>query len=145
MCARMLSLSGHSNNIGGMTSPISSPPNVIALNWCEQAGAGVSFGAWLSVTMPFCSLLLLASWAIIRLRYPPKLLRLQMSELTCKQPPMTRDQILALVVTTGTVRTAFSATIRLCVFVLPLCVCVFLYLDARGWLVDGFMYECKPA
>jgi hypothetical protein len=80
--------------------------------------------------MPFCSLLLLASWAIIRARYPPKLLRLQMSELTCKQPPMTRDQILALVVTTGTVRTALSATMRICVSVLPLyasvCLCTWM-------------------
>jgi hypothetical protein len=104
--------------------------------------------------MLYCSLLLLASWAIIRARYPHKLLRLQMSELTCKQPPMTRDQIIALVVTTGTVRTALCAArekgychghyiLRLCVFVpvgrVCVCVvglvCVCVRVDARGWMV----------
>jgi hypothetical protein len=88
--------------------------------------------------MPFCSLLLLASWAIIRARYPPKLLRLKMSELTCKQPPMTRDQILALVVTTGTVRTALSATICVMCFYVSGCLCT--WMPVVGWF-GGCMNE----
>ena len=43
-----------SNNIGGMTTPIASPQNVIAFNWCELAGNGMTFGGWLTITVPFC-------------------------------------------------------------------------------------------
>ena len=53
--------------------------------------------------MPFCSVLLLAAWYIIRARYPPMLRMLQISELTREQPRMSRDQILALSVTSSTV------------------------------------------
>jgi len=92
-----------SNNIGGMTTPIASPQNVIAFNWCGLAGSGMSFGGWLCITVPFCSILLLAAWCLIRLRYPPMLRVLQISELTREQPRMNRDQMLALLVTTSTV------------------------------------------
>ncbi len=53
--------------------------------------------------MPFCSVLLLAAWYIIRARYPPMLRTLQISELTREQPRMSRDQMLALSVTSSTV------------------------------------------
>ena len=92
-----------SNNIGGMTTPIASPQNVIAFNWCGQAGAGMTFGGWLCITVPFCTALLLASWCIIRARYPPMLRALQISDLTREQPRMNRDQMLALLVTSSTV------------------------------------------
>ena len=92
-----------SNNIGGMTTPISSPQNVIAFNWCGQVGPGITFASWMGVTVPFCSLLVLAAWVIIRTRYPPDLPLLQLSELTGEQPPLNRDQVLALLVTMSTV------------------------------------------
>ena len=92
-----------SNNIGGMTTPIASPQNVIAFNWCGLAGSGMSFGGWLCITVPFCSVLLLCAWFVIRARYPPMLRVLQISELTREQPRMNRDQMLALIVTTSTV------------------------------------------
>jgi phosphate transporter len=92
-----------SNNIGGMTTPISSPQNVIAFNWCGLAGQGMSFGGWLCISVPFCSLLLVAAWFLICARYPPVLRVLQISELTREQPRLTREQMLALLVTTSTV------------------------------------------
>ena len=92
-----------SNNIGGMTTPIASPQNVIAFNWCGLAGSGMSFGAWLCITLPYCGLLLLAAWSLICTRYPPMLRVLQISDLTREQPRMNRDQMLALGVTISTV------------------------------------------
>ena len=92
-----------SNNIGGMTTPIASPQNVIAFNWCGLAGNAMSFGAWLCITLPYCGLLLLAAWSLICTRYPPMLRVLQISDLTREQPRMNRDQMLALGVTISTV------------------------------------------
>ncbi|EKX47116.1 hypothetical protein GUITHDRAFT_86445 [Guillardia theta CCMP2712] len=92
-----------SNNIGGMTTPIASPQNVIAFNWCSVTGNPVSFMGWLCLTIPYCGILLLAAWYIIRFRYPPQLRTLQISELTREQPRMNPSQVLALGVTTCTV------------------------------------------
>lgn len=92
-----------SNNIGGMTSPIASPQNVIAFNWCAEAGAPISFLGWLSVSLPFCGTLLLIAWTILRWRYPPLLRVLQISDLTREHPRLNPTQMVALGVTTGTV------------------------------------------
>ena len=51
-------------NIGGMMSPISSPQNAVALGFLEQQAPehAISFGQWLSVSVPFCALGLLLAW-----------------------------------------------------------------------------------
>ncbi len=51
-------------NIGGMMSPISSPQNAIALGYLETAEPDrmISFGQWLLVSIPFCSVAVLISW-----------------------------------------------------------------------------------
>lgn len=52
-------------NIGGMMSPISSPQNAIALGYLEAAipSQAISFSQWLCVSVPFCILLVLITWA----------------------------------------------------------------------------------
>mmetsp|Transcript_13928 Transcript_13928/g.33765 ORF Transcript_13928/g.33765 Transcript_13928/m.33765 type:complete len:557 (+) Transcript_13928:246-1916(+) len=92
-----------SNNIGGMTTPIASPQNVIAFNWCGLVGSPVTFPTWLLFTVPYCSILLLISWVILRIRYPPMLRALQISELLREQSRMNPSQILATVTTVSTV------------------------------------------
>lgn len=57
-------------NIGGMGTPISSPPNAVAVGFLEQAGIGVSFLDWMLVAVPLAALLLGATWVLIVLRYP---------------------------------------------------------------------------
>jgi anion transporter len=51
-------------NIGGMMSPISSPQNAIALGYLQATlpGESISFTRWLSVSFPFCLLLVVACW-----------------------------------------------------------------------------------
>eukprot|EP00449_Zooxanthella_nutricula_P044566 CAMPEP_0198594674 /NCGR_PEP_ID=MMETSP1462-20131121/140940_1 /TAXON_ID=1333877 /ORGANISM="Brandtodinium nutriculum, Strain RCC3387" /LENGTH=670 /DNA_ID=CAMNT_0044326291 /DNA_START=1 /DNA_END=2009 /DNA_ORIENTATION=+ len=52
-------------NIGGMTTPISSPQNIAALTILQQHGGNISWGQWLSVSVPFCSVGVLLAWAVL--------------------------------------------------------------------------------
>ena len=52
-------------NFGGMTTPISSVQNVLAVSALQQIGISVSFGVWMLVTIPFCSVCVFVSWCII--------------------------------------------------------------------------------
>ncbi|GAB4424050.1 MAG: SLC13 family permease [Bacteroidia bacterium] len=56
-------------NIGGVGTPIGSPPNVIALKYLTGENA-VSFGAWMGFGIPFAIVLLLIGWLLL-LRFFP--------------------------------------------------------------------------
>ena len=53
-------------NIGGMGTPIGTPPNAIALKVLDQ----ISFGQWMSFMFPLAILLLLISWRVILAFFP---------------------------------------------------------------------------
>ncbi len=54
-------------NIGGMASPISSPQNAVALGYLENKypDHAIGFGEWMSVSVPFCFVLIVVSWAYL--------------------------------------------------------------------------------
>jgi len=49
-------------NIGGMATPVASPQNVVAFAMLNGA---VSFGGWLTVAVPICTLCCLAVWGVL--------------------------------------------------------------------------------
>jgi sodium-dependent dicarboxylate transporter 2/3/5 len=60
-------------NIGGMGTPIGTPPNAIALKYLnDEAGLnmGLGFGQWMSFMFPLTIILLLISWRIILKFFP---------------------------------------------------------------------------
>jgi len=58
-------------NIGGMATPIGTPPNAIALQAMnEQMGLTIGFGQWMSFMFPLTIVLLLLSWFIIKKMFP---------------------------------------------------------------------------
>ena len=58
-------------NIGGMATPIGTPPNAIALQALnEQLGLNVSFGQWMSFMFPLVMVILFISWRLILHLYP---------------------------------------------------------------------------
>ena len=59
-------------NIGGMGTPISSPPNAVAVGFLNSAGYPVSFLEWMLVAVPLATGLLLLSWVLLRWMYPPE-------------------------------------------------------------------------
>jgi sodium-dependent dicarboxylate transporter 2/3/5 len=56
-------------NIGGIATPVGTPPNAIAVGSLADAGITVSFGRWMAMAVPFTALLLVASWAVLVRRF----------------------------------------------------------------------------
>ena len=53
-------------NIGGIGSPIGTPPNVVAVRYLsESLGIDVSFGRWMLIMVPVAILILLISWIFL--------------------------------------------------------------------------------
>lgn len=62
-------------NIGGMGTPIGTPPNAIALKFLnDPAGMdlGIGFGQWMMVMVPFTIVLLFIAWMVLRRLFPFK-------------------------------------------------------------------------
>ena len=58
-------------NIGGMATPIGTPPNAIALQALnQQLGMNVSFGQWMAFMFPLVIIILLIGWRIILHFFP---------------------------------------------------------------------------
>ena len=62
-------------NIGGIATPIGTPPNAIALKFLndpEGLNLGIGFGDWFGVMFPYALVLLLIAWALLMLLFPFK-------------------------------------------------------------------------
>ena len=57
-------------NLGGMGTPIGTPPNAIALQQLTEMGMGIDFGKWMMFMLPLVLLLLFISWRVILRFYP---------------------------------------------------------------------------
>lgn len=58
-------------NVGGIGTPIGTPPNAIALKYLT-GDIAVGFGAWMAFAVPFVAVLLLLTWLILWKKYPAK-------------------------------------------------------------------------
>ena len=58
-------------NLGGIGTPIGTPPNATAVKFLAEAGADVTFGEWAIRMIPFVIIILVA-WAILQLFFPFK-------------------------------------------------------------------------
>ena len=59
-------------NLGGMITPIGTPPNMIALDYLSTQGMGISFVEWTIRMAPFVILLLVLAWMLLRFMFPFK-------------------------------------------------------------------------
>ena len=58
-------------NIGGLATPIGTPPNGIALQYINgELGLGVDFSEWMMVMTPLMLGILAISWVLLRFSYP---------------------------------------------------------------------------
>ncbi|HKL88804.1 MAG TPA: DASS family sodium-coupled anion symporter [Salinibacter sp.] len=58
-------------NIGGMGTPIASPPNAVAVGFLSSAGYDVSFLQWMLIAIPLTVAMLGVAWVVLRWLYPP--------------------------------------------------------------------------
>jgi len=61
-----------SANIGGMGTPIGTPPNAIAMEALKSQGVQLSFTRWLMLALPLTLLLLLVTWGILSIFFRSK-------------------------------------------------------------------------
>ena len=59
-------------NIGGMGTPIGTPPNAIALGALQDAGYMVTFAGWMLRMVPYVVLMLVIAWVLLMKLYPFK-------------------------------------------------------------------------
>jgi sodium-dependent dicarboxylate transporter 2/3/5 len=63
---------GLAASLGGVATPVGTPPNLIVLSHLEQAtGRPVGFGTFMAVGVPLCVLLLVVAQLVLRLLIPP--------------------------------------------------------------------------
>ena len=57
-------------NVGGIGTPIGTPPNAIALKFMQENGWNVTFGDWMMFGVPFVIIMLLIGWFILLKMFP---------------------------------------------------------------------------
>ena len=61
-----------SANVGGMGTPIGTPPNAIALKYMSEIGIEIGFGQWMMLMIPFTLILLVFAWFMLIKLFPFK-------------------------------------------------------------------------
>ena len=59
-------------NIGGIGTPIGTPPNATAVKFLSEAGFDVSFGQWAIRMIPYVLIMILVAWVVLQLLFPFK-------------------------------------------------------------------------
>lgn len=88
-------------NVGGIATPVGTPPNAIALAGLNERGISISFLEWMLATLPFVILILVAAWWLLgRLhRSETKELKLQMEgEFDMSRPAILFYGVFALTI-----------------------------------------------
>lgn len=124
-------------NIGGMGTPVGTPPNVIALGAMERLGVRVSFLQWMGMTVPVTVLLLVFVWWVLLRSFPPKRLSLaglrDAVEAAVRLSPQQRGVLWVFVLTAaGWLTTIWHGIPEPVVALLPVVV-----LFGVGWLPAG--------
>ena len=57
-------------NVGGMGTPVGTPPNAIAIGALGKAGIQISFLEWMAMIIPFMLILMLVSWQLLVRLFP---------------------------------------------------------------------------
>lgn len=57
-------------NVGGIGTPIGTPPNAIALKYMQDLGLDVTFGKWMMFGIPFVVIMLLVAWFLLLKMFP---------------------------------------------------------------------------
>ncbi len=93
-------------NLGGMATPVGTPPNAIALGALNRIGARVSFLQWMTIAVPLVLVLMVATWFILLRVFKPRRRVVHITMPTTSE--FRRERVLVLVVMTITVLLWFT-------------------------------------
>ncbi|KAG1681509.1 hypothetical protein FOA52_014015 [Chlamydomonas sp. UWO 241] len=91
------------SNIGGMTSPISSPQNIFAIERMSMDGDPPSWLSWFAVSLPVSGVCILMLWGLILLVYQPWRQVQDVRPLKPNTDPMSYTQVYVIMVSLATV------------------------------------------
>ena len=60
-------------NIGGIATPIGTPPNAVVIAALNQQGMDVAFSSWMLYATPLAIVMLIVAWTVLLKLYPPAL------------------------------------------------------------------------
>lgn len=59
-------------NLGGIGTPIGTPPNAVAIGALENAGYQIGFATWMSRMLPFVIVMIVIAWILLQVFFPFK-------------------------------------------------------------------------
>ncbi len=65
-------------NIGGIATPIGSPPNAIALAALNEQGIRIAFSTWMVMAIPLVLIMIVVGWRVLLFLFPPAADRFQL-------------------------------------------------------------------
>ncbi|KAI8987280.1 SPX domain-containing protein [Mycotypha africana] len=86
--------------IGGMTSPISSPQNIVALQYMDP---NPGWGIWFGVALPISVLSVVVCWGILLLAYKPDRAVPHLNKIKPTRDKITGPQVFVMLVTMATI------------------------------------------
>lgn len=66
-------------NIGGIATPIGTPPNAVVIGALNQQGIEVEFSSWMIYAVPLAIVMLLIAWQVLIRLFPPALDHIQLN------------------------------------------------------------------
>jgi len=83
-------------NLGGLGTPIGSPPNAIAMKYLAEQGISLSFAEWMLAVLPFLFLFLAFLWFLLLKLFPPENLSLEFDFE--EKDPLSRKQYVVVAI-----------------------------------------------
>ncbi len=65
-------------NIGGMATPIGTPPNAVVIGTLSNQGINIPFGQWMILATPLVIMVLIFAWQLLLFLYKPRLKNIEM-------------------------------------------------------------------
>ena len=87
-------------NVGGIATPVGTPPNAIAMDVLTRTGSTVTFLDWVKVGLPAAVILTIFIWWLLCLTHRPKVQRIV---IEVDRQPLKRPQILVIATLVATV------------------------------------------
>lgn len=84
-------------NVGGIGTPVGTPPNAIAVGALAAQGINVSFGQWMMMAVPFMLIVLILSWVFLSVVFIPRdaVIHVEMTSQWNKNPKAVLFYIIA--------------------------------------------------
>ena len=83
-------------NLGGMGTPIGTPPNAIALGALQNAGVDITFMDWMLKMVPYVIIMLLLAWVLLMFMFPFKTKAIELKIEGTSDAPK-RDKIIVAI------------------------------------------------